>query len=192
MLQLRSLLLIRMFQSLYQHIGFLVAQDIPTYIFTKYGSITVHIQQIVFQLKSDTHIHAKVIQPFRIFSRSTAQQCSDFQTCRQQHGCFQTNHLQVFLLLHIAPLLKIHIHLLTFANFKSRQAEQIHHSLQMFGRTLRHKLISQHQHCVTRKDSRIIIPYLMHRFFSAAFIGTVHQVVMQQCIIMIDLDACCR
>jgi hypothetical protein len=113
MLQLRSLLLIRMFQGLYQHIGFLVAQDIPTYIFTKYGSITVYIQQIVFQLKSDTHIHAKVIQPFRIFSRGTAQQCSDFQTCRQQHGCFQTNHLQVFLLLHIAPLLKIHIHLLT-------------------------------------------------------------------------------
>lgn len=65
---------------------------------------------------------------------------------------------------------------------ETNQAEQIHHGLQMFGRTLRHKLISQHQHCVTRKDSRIIIPYLMHRFFSAAFIGTVHQVVMQQCI----------
>jgi hypothetical protein len=90
----------------------------------------------------------------------------------------------------IIPGFKFHIPLLSFTNFQSSLTENIHHLLQITLRTIVHQPISQHQHGIPRKNSRILIPNLMHGRLVSAHIRTIHQIIMQQCIIMISLYTC--
>ena len=62
------------------------------------------------------------------------------------------------------------------------------HLLQFIGITLLQSLIGKHQHGVTREDSRVGIPLAMHGGFATSHVGIVHQVIVQQCIVMIGLQ----
>ena len=181
-----------MFKSLYQHVGLFIAQNVTSNILSKDGSIAINIQEIIFQLKSDTQVHAKIIQLLRIFRRSPSQKSANLQACSQQYRSFQTNHFQILLCLHIFPMFKLHIQLLPFTDFKCGQAKYIHHFFQMFNRALSHKLISQYKHCIPRKNGSIVIPDFMYCILATATVCTVHQVVMQKSIIMIHFNTHCR
>ena len=47
---------------------------------------------------------------------------------------------------------------------------------------------SHNQHGIARKDSRVIVPFFMHRSPSAAHIRVIHQVIVQQRMVMVSFD----
>ena len=58
----------------------------------------------------------------------------------------------------------------------------------MLGIAMSHTLVCQDQHGVARQDSRVGIPFLVYSQLATTHIGIVHQVVVQQSIVMIRLQ----
>ena len=54
---------------------------------------------------------------------------------------------------------------------------------------LSHAVVGEHQHTVARKDGGIGVPLLVNGFMTTAKIGIVHQVVVQQGIVVISLQS---
>ena len=87
---------------------------------------------------------------------------------------------------------KFHVQLLSLANLKHSQAEQVHHLFQVFRRASRHIAECQNQHSVSRQHSRVIIPDFVHGRFSPTHIRTVHQIIMQQRVVVVHFDSSSR
>ena len=52
-----------------------------------------------------------------------------------------------------------------------------------------HSLVSQHQHTVTREDSSIGIPLLVYGLMTTTEVSIIHQVVVQESIVVISLKS---
>ena len=134
-------------------------------------------------------MHSEIIQVVGIFGSRSCQNSTDFETACQQHGRFQANHFDIFILGDITAGFKFHIQLLSFTNFKCSQAEQFHHFFQMLRRTSCHVANRQNQHSISRKHGSVIVPNLVYGGLPPAHIRTVHQIIMQQCVVVINFDS---
>ena len=60
--------------------------------------------------------------------------------------------------------------------------------MQFIGRNLCDTLIGQHQHGVARQDGLVGIPTAMYRLMAATQVGIVHQVVVQQGVVVVGFN----
>ncbi|CQB89996.1 Uncharacterised protein [Chlamydia trachomatis] len=144
--QFGTLLGVSPIESVDEHVGFLVADDVTSDGLAKDFRVTIHIQKVVLQLECQAYFLAEAIQVICIFGGSIAQDGTNLQRTSQQNTCFETNHLDVFVLCHIIPLLKIHIILLSFTYLQGRLCKHVDDLFQLVGPALRHALVGQHQH----------------------------------------------
>ena len=177
-----------MVEGIDEHISLLVGCDIATNLLTEHLGIAVNIEVIILQLERQSYLLAKLIQVLCILIRSIGKDSTHLQGTSQENAGLEANHLDIFLLLHIVTVFKLHIKLLTFTNFQGSGRKEFQHLGKMLFITLSHTLISQNEHAVARKDCRIGIPFLMNRFMTATQISIVHQVIMQQSIVMISFQ----
>ena len=177
-----------MVEGIDEHEGLLVGSDVATNLLAEYLGIAIDIEEIILQLESQAYLLAKFIQVLGIFLRSISQNSTNLQGTSQEHAGLETNHLDILLFLHIVACLKLHVKLLSLAYFESGGGEDFQHLGKMLVIALCHALIGEHQHTVARKDGSIGAPLLVDGLVSTAQVGIIHQVIMEQCIVMISLQ----
>ena len=89
-------------------------------------------------------------------------------------------------------MLEVHVVLLAFANLKCRLGEECQHLSQLVGAALLHAFIGQYKHRVAREDSRVGIPAAVYRLVTSAQVGVVHEIVVQQRVVMVGFQCTCR
>ena len=144
------------------------------------------------KLERQTNLLAKAVETGGIGSAGIGEHGTDLQSASQQHAGLQTNHLYILVLAHIHAVLEIHVILLPLANLKSGLGEDVEHLLELVLTAVGHELISEHEHAVTREDGGVGIPLLVHGLMSAAQVGVVHEVVVEQRVVVVGLEGACR
>ena len=84
-------------------------------------------------------------------------------------------------------MLKVHVILLSFAHLKSG-LEILLHGNRTFCRSFIHTFACQHEHGISREDGRIGIPAAVHSRLSPPHICLVHEVIMEQGVVMKHLQ----
>ena len=107
----------------------------------------------------------------------------------KQNSGFQPDHIQISLLGYLSFAFKIHIKLLTFANFCGSFIEQADDFRKHCRIGWEQQIISFHHHNVTRKYSDVVIPLFMDSCFSSSQRSLVHDVVMHQGEIVKNLNS---
>ena len=177
-----------MVEGIDEHEGLLVGSDIATNLLTEHLGIAIDIEEIILQLESQTNLLTKLIQVLGIFLRSISQNSTNLQSTSQEYAGLETDHLDILLFFHIVACLKLHIILLSLSYFESGGGEDFQHLGKMLFVTLCHALIGKNQHAVAREDGCIGIPLLVNGLVTTAQIGIVHQVIMEQGIVVISLQ----
>ena len=85
----------------------------------EFGLVGIDVEQIIFELKTDTDIDSKIIEFLCIFDASLCQDCSKLKCKSEQNSCFLSDHVYVGFLRDSILGFKIHVMLLAFANFGS-------------------------------------------------------------------------
>jgi len=93
--------------------------DITGHLLTKAIRVTVDIQPIILNLKSQAHQVPHSKQGAGLCRLGTSDQSPYFEGRPQKHGRFEANHFAVLFHSNRRSLLEIHIHLLTLANLQS-------------------------------------------------------------------------
>ena len=109
----------------------------------------------------------------------------------QEHAGFQPYHLYVFLFGHIITMLKVHVILLSLSYLESRFGEDTEDLCEFICGALCHALICHHEHGIAAEYGSVGIPFLVHCGVSSAHVGIVHEVVVQQGIVMVCLKCTC-
>ena len=178
-----------MVEGIDEHESLLVGSDITPNSLTKHLGITIYIEEIILQLESQADLLAKLIEIVSILSRSISQNGTNLQGTSQKHTGLEANHLDILLFLHIIAVLKLHIILLSLSNLKGCSSKELHHLGKMLIVALCHSLVSQHQHTVTREDSSIGIPLPVYSLMTTTEVSIIHQVVVQESIVVISLKS---
>src|SRR5690606_41424333 len=72
-----------------------VCEDITSYLLSKGFGISINVQNIVLQLKSDTEVHSKLVDQRLRFPVCVRNDCAHLQRSTQQHGSFKTYHINI-------------------------------------------------------------------------------------------------
>ena len=107
----------------------------------------------------------------------------------QEDGGFETNHLDIFRFSDVGVLFKIDVVLLSFANLDGTVGEKAQGFVPATNARGRNEFVCQKEHGIARKDGGVVVPFLMHRFTTAAHIGTIHHIIVHKGVIVIHLDA---
>ena len=89
-------------------------------------------------------------------------------------------------------MFEVHVVLLTFANLQGGLGEEGHHRSELVRTALGHTLIGEHKHGVAGEDSGIGIPAPVNGGVAAPEVGIIHEVVVEQRVVMIGLQRTCR
>ena len=171
-----------------EHVGLLVAEDVSADGLAEYFRVAINIQIVVLQLECQSHAFAEGIERIGIGLWGIGHDGTNLQGTCQQHTGLEAYHLNVFIFGHISAGLKVDVVLLTLAYLKRGFGKEVEHGAQVSLITLRHALESQHQHAVARKDGCIVVPFLVHGEVAAAHVGTVHQVIVQQGVVVVAIQ----
>ena len=175
-----------------EHVGFLVGGDVAADGLAKHLLVAIDVEIVVLQLEGQSYLFAKAIEIVGVLLRGPCEDGTNLQRTSQQHAGLQTDHLDILVLGHVRALLKLHVQLLTVAYLQRRLREEVEHGFQPFCRTLRHHLIGQYQHRVAREDGLVVVPLHVHRRFAATLVSIVHQVVVEQGVVVIGLQCAGR
>ena len=179
-------------ESVDEHICLFVAKYVAADGLSEHGRVAVNVKIIVLQLEGKPHLLAELVQIICVFIRRTAQNCAYLKRTCKQNTCLQAYHFDVFVFRYIGTCLEIHVILLPFSYFKSCLREKVKHLFQLARTAVKKMTVRQYKHTVTRKDCRIVVPLHMYGLLSAPHVGVVHEVVVQQCIVMVCLDGARR
>ena len=89
----------------------------------------------------------------------------------------------------MSVLFKIDVVLLSFANLDGTVGEKAQGFVPATNARGRDEFVCQKEHGIARKDGSVVVPFLMHRFTTAAHIGTIHHIIVHEGVIVIHLDA---
>ena len=140
------------------------------------------------KLESQPYLLAKLIKILLILLGRVGQNSPDLHRTSQEYARLEAYHLDVFSLGDVVTCLKIHVILLTFAYLQGRFRERMEHILQVNLTAFCHAFVGKYQHRIAAKNGRIGVPSLVNRLMSAAHLGVIHQVIVQQCVVMIGLQ----
>ena len=85
--------------------------------------------------------------------------------------------------------LEVHVVLLSLVDLDGSPGEELRYLGQVLLVTLADALHGHHQHVVSAQDGRVVVPLLVDGGLSASHLGTIHQVIMEQCEIVVCLQS---
>ena len=190
--ELLALLVVGAVQGVDEHVGLLVRCDIATDGLTEDACVAIDVEEVILQLEGQSHLFAKLIEGIGVGGRRVGEDGTHLRGTGEQDAGLQANHLDVLIFADIGTMFEVHVVLLTFANLQGGLGEEGHHRSELVRTALCHALIGKHEHRVAGEDSGIGIPATVDGGMSAPEVGIVHEIVVEQRVVMIGLQRTCR
>ena len=185
--ELLALTVVGSVECIDEHIRLLVTEDVAADGLTEHFGVAIDVEIVVLQLEGKAHLFAELVQVVRIFFGRTGKDGTHLCGTSQEDACLQTNHFDIFIFSHILPRLEVHVVLLPLANLDGRLDEEVLHLWHQPCLALQHPLAGHEQHGIAREDGGVVVPLHVDGGLSATYAGTVHQVVVQQRVVMVSL-----
>ncbi len=172
--------------------GLLGAEDVAANLFAKHPCVAVDVEVVVLQLEGHTYFLGETVECRGHVGRGIGGDGAHLCRAGQQDGRLEAYHLEVFVDGDVGARLEVHVVLLSLAHFLRGAGEYLQQCLLLFAVAMEHKTIGLYEHRIAGEDGRIGVPLAVHRGAPASHLGVVHQVVVEQGMVVVGLYAECR
>ena len=168
--------------------GFLPAEDVSSDLFSEDGGVAIDVQIVVLKLEGESDFLSEAIERVGVFIRCVSCERTEFGGAAEEHGGFEPNHLDVFFLRHIDAVFKVHVVLLSLADFCGGACEEREHAF--FVRAVGVDEVSEgsDEHGVAGEHCRVFVPFHVNGGFAASHVGVVHQVIVEERVVVIGFN----
>ena len=189
--QLFALLLGSTFEGVDEQESFLATKDVAPNLLAKHGWVAIDIEVVVLKLERQTDLFGKGIKRIAISLGRICHNAAHLCCTRQEHRGLQANHFKVFRLSHVRALLKVHVILLPLTHLNRGVDKELARFVSTLALARIDKFERLNKHRVTRKDCRIGIPTAVNGRFTTAHLCPIHEVVVEERVVVIHLNSDC-
>ena len=155
-------------KSLEQEVGLFVVFDVGACLFAEGLCVAVGVEKVVAQLEGESDVDAEVVEGVGVGLGRVGVEGSDFECCREQDGCLEPYHFEVFGYGDVVALLEVHIVLLPLADFHTCLLEDVEYLVEVGVWLPEEVLPGEDVHCVAREDGGVGVPLEVDGGFAAS------------------------
>ena len=168
---------------------FFTTQNVAAVLLTEYTRVAVHVEVVVLHLEGQSQFLSKAVERVGIGLGRIGSQCAHLGSASQEHGGFEAYHFDVLFDGDVGACLEVDVVLLPLANFAGGVCKEAYDFVAVRPGIFQEFLEGHDEHRVAREDGRVVVPLAVHGGKAAAHVGTVHQVVVQQRVVVVGFQA---
>ena len=176
-------------QGVDEQVGLLAAEDVAAVLLAEHGRVAVDVEVVVLQLEGEAYLFGEGVEGFGVGLGGSGEHGAEAGRAGQQDGGLEAYHLEVFLFADIRAALEVDVVLLSLAYLAGRAQEEAHGLGGVGAVGAGHVLGGHDEHGVAREYGRVVVPGLVHGGASVAHVGAIHEVVVQERVVVIHLYA---
>lgn len=183
-----------------EEIGLLVTEYVSADTFAEGGGITPAVEPVVLKLEGQSDILSEGVEEIYVLGFAfesvvavdgelTTDETAHAEGTPEENGCFEPYHSDVLVGSDIGACLEVNVELLSFSDFDVHLVERLDDGTEHRRGDGGYIGVGESLHGVARQNCRIFVPLEVDCGFAVTFGSFVHDVIVEQCEIMVYFEA---